>query len=73
MGVGDIEVVVNGKEHSGKTSLIALIAKALEGYGLDVTLQRIDPQLDAKLENLEDAVKRLKGQKILLREYQTPA
>ena len=59
MGVGDIEVVVNGKEHSGKTSLIAVIAKALEAHGLDVTLQRIDPQLDDKLENIEDAIKRL--------------
>jgi thymidylate kinase len=72
MGVGDIEVVVNGKEHSGKTSLIALIAKALEAHGLDVTLQRIDPQLNEKLENLEDAIARLKGQKIFIREYQTP-
>lgn len=71
MGVGDIEVVVNGKEHSGKTSLIALIARALEQHGLDVTLQRIDPQLDDKLENPEDAVQRLKGQKIFIREYQT--
>ena len=71
MGVGDIEVVVNGKEHSGKTSLIALIAKALAEHGLDVTLQRIDPQLDDKLENLEDAVERLKTQKIFIREYQT--
>jgi thymidylate kinase len=72
MGVGDIEVVVNGKAHSGKTSLIALIAKALEEHGLDVTLQRIDPQLDEKLENLEDAIARLKTQKIFIREYQTP-
>lgn len=71
MGVGDIEVVVNGKEHSGKTSLIALIAKALEERGLDVTLQRIDPQLGDKLENLDDAIARLKGQKIFIREYQT--
>jgi thymidylate kinase len=71
MGVGDIEVVVNGKEHSGKTSLIAIIAKALEEHGLDVTLQRIDPQLDQKLENPEDAIKRLKNQKIFIREYQT--
>jgi molybdopterin-guanine dinucleotide biosynthesis protein len=71
MGVGDIEVVVNGKEHSGKTSLIALIAKALEEYGLEVRLQRIDPQLDDKLENPEAAIARLKGQKIFIREYQT--
>lgn len=72
MGVGDIEVVVNGKEHSGKTSLIALIAKALEEHGLEVTLQRIDPQLDEKLEHLDDAITRLKTQKIFIREYQTP-
>ena len=71
MGLGDIEVVVNGKEHSGKTSLIALIAKALEAYGLDVTLQRIDPQLDEKLENPEESAERLKGQKIFIREYRT--
>ena len=71
MGVGDIEVVVNGKEHSGKTSLIAIIAKALEEHGLEVTLQRIDPQLDEKLEHPEDAIKRLKNQKIFIREYQT--
>jgi molybdopterin-guanine dinucleotide biosynthesis protein len=70
MGVGDIEVVVNGKEHSGKTSLIAVIAKALEAHGLDVTLQRIDPQLQEKLDNPGDAVQRLKGQKIFIREYQ---
>jgi molybdopterin-guanine dinucleotide biosynthesis protein len=71
MGVGDIEVVVNGKTHSGKTSLIAIIAKALEAHGLNVTLQRIDPQLDDKLEHLEDAIARLKTQKIFIREYQT--
>jgi hypothetical protein len=71
VGVGDIEVVVNGKEHSGKTSLIAIIAKALAAHDLDVTLQRIDPQLDEKLEHMEGAIKRLKGQRIFVREYQT--
>jgi hypothetical protein len=67
----DVVIEVSGKEHTGKTSVIAAIAKHLESLGVDVILQRIDPQLDQKLA-LDDAVlARLKGAKVFIRELQT--
>jgi hypothetical protein len=67
----DVVIEVSGKEHTGKTSVIAAIAKHLESLGVDVILQRIDPQLDDKLA-LDDAVlARLKGAKVFIRELQT--
>ena len=67
--LADLEILVTGADHTGKTSLIALIAHALEEQGLtNVILQRIDPQLDDKLENTDKARARLKDQKIFIRE-----
>ena len=67
----DVVIEVSGKEHTGKTSVIAAVAKHLESLGVDVILQRIDPQLDQKLA-LDDAVlARLKGAKVFIREMQT--
>jgi CO dehydrogenase nickel-insertion accessory protein CooC1 len=67
----DVTIEVSGKEHTGKTSVIAAIAAQLESLGVTVILQRIDPQLDEKLA-MDDKVKdRLKGIKVFIREMQT--
>ena len=42
----DVTIEVSGKEHSGKTSVIAAVAKQRESLGVKVILQRIDPLLD---------------------------
>lgn len=67
----DVTIEVSGKEHSGKTSVIAAINAQLESLGVKVILQRIDPQLDEKLA-LDDKVKdRLKATTVFIREMQT--
>ena len=67
----DVTIEVSGKEHTGKTSVIAAIAAQLESLGVNVILQRIDPQLDEKL-TLDDKVKeRLKTTSVFIREMQT--
>jgi hypothetical protein len=67
----DVTIEVSGKEHTGKTSVIAAIATQLESLGVNVILQRIDPQLDQKLA-MDDKVKeRLKTITVFIREMQT--
>ncbi len=67
----DVTIEVSGKEHTGKTSIIAAISAQLEALGVKVILQRIDPQLDEKLA-LDDHVReRLKTTTVFIREMQT--
>jgi hypothetical protein len=68
----DVTIEVSGKEHSGKTSVIAAVAKHLESLGVKVILQRIDPQLDEKLTLNEHVLDRLKNTTVFIREMQTP-
>ena len=68
----DVTIEVSGKEHSGKTSVIAALAKHLESLGVKVILQRIDPQLDEKLALEDPVLQRLKGTTVFIREMQTP-
>jgi molybdopterin-guanine dinucleotide biosynthesis protein len=67
----DVTIEVSGKEHTGKTSVIAAIAKHLESLGVKVILQRIDPQLDDKLALDERTLERLKSTTVFVREMQT--
>ena len=41
----DVTIEVSGKEHTGKTFVIAAIATQLESLGVTVILQRVDEQL----------------------------
>jgi CO dehydrogenase nickel-insertion accessory protein CooC1 len=69
----DVEIEVSGKEHQGKTTLIAYLVKALEEVGVDLIVQRADPQIEEKLELSIEAIKaKLAGKTIFLREVQTP-
>jgi hypothetical protein len=68
----DVTIEVSGKEHTGKTSVIAAVAKHLESLGVKVILQRIDPQLDEKLSLNEHVLDRLKNTTVFIREMQTP-
>jgi CO dehydrogenase nickel-insertion accessory protein CooC1 len=68
----DIEVEISGKEHQGKTTLVAFIAKILTEAGADLIVQRADPQIDEKLAMTAEALReKLAGKKIFLREIQT--
>jgi CO dehydrogenase nickel-insertion accessory protein CooC1 len=67
----DVTIEVSGKEHTGKTSVIAAVAKHLESLGVNVILQRIDPQLDEKLTLDEHVLDRLKNTTVFIREMQT--
>jgi len=67
----DVTIEVSGKEHTGKTSVIAAIATHLESLGVKVILQRIDPQLDEKLSLNEHVLERLKNTTVFIREMQT--
>jgi CO dehydrogenase nickel-insertion accessory protein CooC1 len=68
----DIEIEVSGKEHQGKTTLIAYLAKILSESGAELVIQRADPQIDEKLNLSVEALKeKLTGKKIFLREIQT--
>ncbi len=67
----DVTIEVSGKEHTGKTSVIAAIAKELEGLGVTVILQRIDPQLDQKLAMDEKVRERLRNTTVFIREMNT--
>ena len=69
----DVTIEVSGKEHTGKTSVIAAVAKHLESLGVKVILQRIDPQLDDKLTLNEQVLDRLKNTTVFIREMQTQA
>jgi molybdopterin-guanine dinucleotide biosynthesis protein len=67
----DVTIEVSGKEHTGKTSVIAAIAKELEGLGVKVILQRIDPQLEDKLALDEKVRERLRNTTVFIREMNT--
>jgi CO dehydrogenase nickel-insertion accessory protein CooC1 len=68
----DIELEVSGKEHQGKTTLIAYLTKILTEAGADLIVQRADPQIDEKLGlSVEVLREKLAGKKIFLREIQT--
>jgi CO dehydrogenase nickel-insertion accessory protein CooC1 len=68
----DIEVEVSGREHQGKTNLVAYLSKMLTDAGVELIVQRADPQIDEKLSlSLDDLKAKLAGKKIFLREVQT--
>ncbi|HKT53070.1 MAG TPA: hypothetical protein VJP88_01360 [Caulobacteraceae bacterium] len=67
----EVTIEVSGKEHTGKTSIIAAIGSYLESLGAEVTLQRIDPQLDQKLILDQAVLDRVKNTKVFIREMQT--
>lgn len=66
-----LKIQVTGPEHIGKTSLVAVIAKALEEHGVTVVLQRADGQLEEKLENLDQSIARVRGTSVFLSESNT--
>jgi hypothetical protein len=70
--VYDIEIEVSGKEHQGKTNLVAYLSKILTDAGLELIVQRADPQIEEKLSlSLEDLRLKLAGKRIFLREVQS--
>ncbi len=70
--VYDIEVEVSGKEHKGKTTLVAYLVKILTEAGADLIVQRADPQIDEKLGLAVDELReKLAGKKIFLRETES--
>lgn len=66
----DIVIDVQGKEHSGKTSAMAVIAAHLRTLGVEVVLQNVD-QLEDKLQDLDKATTRLETCRVLIRETHT--
>lgn len=66
----DVVIDIQGKEHSGKTSAMAVIAAHLRSMGVDVVLQEGD-QLHDKLANLEKAITRLQDCRVFIRESHT--
>jgi hypothetical protein len=66
----DIVIDVQGKEHSGKTSAMAVIAAHLRTLGVEVILQHVD-QLEEKEDDLPKAEARLEGTRIFIRETHT--
>ena len=71
MSMYEVTIEVSGKEHTGKTSIIAAIATHLEQLGATVTLQRIDPQLDEKLTLSAPVLERVKHTSVFIREMRT--
>jgi CO dehydrogenase nickel-insertion accessory protein CooC1 len=68
----DIEIEVSGREHQGKTNLVAYLSKILTDSGMELIVQRADPQINEKLSlSLDDLKSKLAGKKIFLREVQT--
>ena len=68
----DIEIEVSGREHQGKTNLVAYLSKVLTDAGIELIVQRADPQIDEKLRlSLDDLKSKLAGKKVFLREVQT--
>ena len=68
----DIEVVVSGKEHHGKTTLVAYLSKILAETGIELIVQRADPQIDEKLNtSVEELKEKLAGKVVFLREVHT--
>jgi hypothetical protein len=71
--VYDIEVEISGKEHQGKTNLVAYLSKVLAEAGVELIIQRADSQIDDKLSLTTDQLKaKLAGKKVFLREVQAP-
>ena len=69
---GHITIQVSAPEHSGKTSLVALLYHHLTALGAVVKLQRADPQLDEKLEiDDETLAERLTNVRVDIMEMQT--
>lgn len=66
----DIVIDVQGKEHSGKTSAMAVIAAHLKTLGVDVVLQHVD-QLEEKVADPEKSKARLEGVRVFIRETHT--
>jgi hypothetical protein len=65
----DIEIDVSGKEHRGKTTLIAYLSKILDSSGAELIVQHADPQIDDKLHMTMDQLReKLAGKRIFLRE-----
>ncbi|QUD90474.1 hypothetical protein [Phenylobacterium montanum] len=70
--VYDIEVEVSGREHKGKTTLVAYLTKVLTEAGAELIVQRADPQIDEKLALDVVALReKLAGKKIFLRETES--
>ena len=68
----DIEIEVSGREHQGKTTLVAYLSKLLSEAGLELIVQRADPQIDDKLAlSLDEMKAKLAGKRVFLREVQT--
>jgi thymidylate kinase len=67
----DIVVTITGGEHSGKTSLLALIGELLHQHEIDVTIARLDNKLDEKTTHIDESIARVKRSKILITERQT--
>jgi CO dehydrogenase nickel-insertion accessory protein CooC1 len=68
----DIEVEVSGREHQGKTNLVAYLSKILTDAGVDLIVQRADPQIDEKMGlSIDELRSRLAGKRIFLREVQS--
>jgi CO dehydrogenase nickel-insertion accessory protein CooC1 len=69
----DIEVEISGKEHQGKTTLVAYLTKLLTDAGAELIVQRADPQIDEKLGlSLDKLREKVVGKKIFIREVQEP-
>jgi CO dehydrogenase nickel-insertion accessory protein CooC1 len=68
----DIEVEISGKEHHGKTTLVAYLSKVLTEAGAELIVQRADPQIDEKLALTPAELReKLAGKTIFLREVHT--
>ena len=68
----DIEIEVSGREHQGKTNLVAFLSRVMTDAGMELIVQRADPQIDDKLGlSLDDLKAKLAGKKIFVREIQT--
>ena len=62
-----------GSNGQGKTNLVALLSKVLTEAGIELIVQRADPQIDDKLSLTVDQLKaKLAGKKVFLREVQAP-
>ena len=67
-----IHIQISAPEHSGKTTLVALLHYFLKDLGANVKTQKADPQINDKLDCISDDLEnRLKGVEILITEMQT--
>jgi len=70
----NVFITVQGPDHSGKTTIIALIEEYLRGIGCEVTLQMADAQLPEKLTaDRSKLIARMQGVKVFLSEATTSA